>query len=200
MSDWIPNITNWRVFNKEKTQFVFEQVRQCHLNTLENRKLLEQKALTSVGALVTLSTALLGLLVTQCHFDDPSKMAPAEVLWSLLTILLFFLVAMWKIIITLYPVKYYPPGNEPQFLVDQELLEQDEKWLFVSEIVNYQTRITANNLLNDKKAKALEYALFISALAPIASLSIFVWVHFGIFNKVILWIGWFSQLWGIGCF
>lgn|GEM_PF-3056015 len=198
MTKWQSDITDfsYEFLSSEKLNFAFEQFKQCNLNTLENRKVLEQKSLAIIGALVTISSAVLGFLITHCDLNKPLQNQSWEIILPALVLVSMFYHAMRLVITVLYPVKYYPPGNEPQMILTQEQFDQPLRWMIFSEAHNMQERIAKNDALNEQKGIAIQKALSLSAFAPLVSISMFALIKASpaIFHVLALWIGWFAQL------
>ncbi|HEY9746371.1 MAG TPA: hypothetical protein V6C99_09155 [Oculatellaceae cyanobacterium] len=190
MSKWKSNVTNYKLVTKEKMDHVFELVKQCLSNTLENRKILEQKALAIVGILVTISTAILGFIVTHLDIQKAFQKQDWAIILPVGLLLLLFYLAMRSVIRSLYPVKYFPPGNEPKMTLTQEHLDQPLRYMIYAEIHNMQERIETNDGLNEEKAKAIQNALFLAAAAPIAAITLFCLIKITppVFNMLALWI------------
>ncbi|MEM0951933.1 MAG: hypothetical protein AAGI66_07305 [Cyanobacteria bacterium P01_H01_bin.74] len=177
MTQWKSDLNKKsKLITKKKVNFAFEEISKCHLHTINSAKILDDKSLLVIGGLITVSTAILGFFASQCSFDKPLPEQPWDILIPGIILQAFFWYSMRILVKALYPVKYFPPGNEPQMILTQEQFDQPLSWLIFSQAHSMQERITLNCELNNQKAKALQKSLFLVILAPITSIALSVGV------------------------
>ena len=172
---WTHNIKKFTKFTEDKASFIFEQSQICLTHSLDNKVLLEQRALLIVGALITLSTGALGFFVTQYKFDIHLSSQNWTLLLPLLVIEVFFYLAIFNLVKkVLAPEKYFPLGNEPMCMLEQKYVNQAKKFILFSEANNTQVRLEHNINLNILRAKAIEESLFVSVSAPVVGAGLMV--------------------------
>lgn len=136
-----PDIKDYNIISDEKADFIYKHSRDYLLETIKTYELLQNKITVLLGFILFLNSVLF-ISKTSLYIKNNSIIP--------VIILSYSFIAIYLLIAGFSPKKHGFIGNEPRSLLKQEFIEQELRFIKISETINYQSVID-NNIEKNKK-------------------------------------------------
>ena len=162
--EWYPEIKDWSTIDEAKARLLSEEGEIYFDCLVKTNEISNTKALILFGILITITTGLSGFIISKANTSD--------YIFGLTTVFasstwICFTYALYRTLITLImPQKMPAPGNEPQFLLTNELMSLSIEKLLIGQSIRCQRQISRLIEVNNRIAVQMRRNLIIAAAAP----------------------------------
>jgi hypothetical protein len=167
-SEWKPDIVDYRIFDKEKADFVYASSAAYLEATIKISDSYDDKAFKILGLLITLLSAILSYMLLKCDFSSfACQTGGANAFWPAMALLSGFSASAFMLAAGCFRFQQYAlSGNQPRNLIRNDLCSMEAPLVKISSAISLDDRIS-NNLANLKRtSKRLKLCVMI-ALATV---------------------------------
>ncbi len=166
---WSANIENKRKVTKEDVKFIFDQAEKQLKDSIDTSQLIITRTNTFIAVLTTGLITLVGFAIgridTKSYIDTLSITSIGGSIYIFCSLL--------YISKNIRSVNYKILGSEPKalfvdsFFTDTKPSDERIKFLYLSEIEDYQNRIDQNKGVNEKRWKIYDNTVWLTLFIPI---------------------------------
>ncbi|KPJ67967.1 MAG: hypothetical protein AMJ43_00680, partial [Coxiella sp. DG_40] len=161
-----------------KADFIFQNCKEYLVGVIENGNKLHKKIILILAFIFSFISVSLFKTINLFASKESNVISIIDykiIMFFLLTIITYALIACILILIGFYPRDKAITGNEPKNLLIQSYIEQPISLIKIGESINYQNRIRRNLRCNKKVASLIKYSILGLILIPIVfSLIVFL--------------------------